>query len=285
MLAPRRHRAHVDTRRIETVHADTIPEQRTTRAPAGRIHGEHRHAPIREKAQQPGQQLVGDAALAGATGAGDADHRHLGGAQGPFLAHPGEFRLAEQSFLDRGNHLCDRDLVIDAHAVGIYRRDTLFRGALHEVLDHAEQSHVHAVARMVDTLDTVGLQFVDFLRCDGSAAAAEHADMRCAQFAQHVDHVAEELHVPALVGADRDAIGVLLQRRAHDFAHAAVVTEVNHFAPLRLDQATHHVDRRVMPVEQRRSRHEAQGLGIWTWFFARIAVRYGRRHVLSPREC
>ena len=82
------------------------------------------------------------------------------------------------------------------------------------------------------------------------------------QIAQPVDHVAEILVVPALVGTDRDAVGIFLDRGAHDVVDAAVVTEVDDLRALRLDQAPHDVDRGVVAVEQRRRGHEPQrGLG------------------------
>ena len=61
----------------------------------------------------------------------------------------------------------------------------------------------------------------------------------------------------ALVGADRDAVGVLLDGSPDDVLDAAVVAEMDHLGALRLDQAPHDVDRRVMAVEQGRRRDEA----------------------------
>ena len=53
------------------------------------------------------------------------------------------------------------------------------------------------------------MQLVDLGRHDHAAAAAEDLDVRAAAAAQQVDHVLEELDVPALVAADRDALGIL----------------------------------------------------------------------------
>ncbi len=62
----------------------------------------------------------------------------------------------------------------------------------------------------------------------------------------------------ALVRTQRDRVGVFLQRRTHHVLDAAVVAEMDHLGALRLDQAAHDVDRRVVAVEQARGRDEAQ---------------------------
>jgi hypothetical protein len=84
------------------------------------------------------------------------------------------------------------------------------------------------------------------------------ADVLAALLLQHVDHVLEVLVVAALVGADSDPIGILLDGRAHDVGDAAVVTKVDHFGAACLQQPADHVDGGVMAVEQRCRRHEAQ---------------------------
>src|SRR5690606_3659383 len=147
-----------------------------------------------------------------------------------------------------------------ALVAGGRRRGLLLRlpRPANQVLDHRHQTHLHAVVGVVDALHAVVLQLADLLRRDGAAAAAEHADVARAALAQHVHHVLEVLHVPALVGRDGDAVGVLLQGGAHHVLDAAVVPEVHHFHALGLDQAAHDVDRRVVPVEQAGSGDEAQ---------------------------
>jgi hypothetical protein len=115
---------------------------------------------------------------------------------------------------------------------------------------------------MVDALHPIGLQLGDLLRGDGAAAATEHPHMAGAAFAQHVHHVLEVLDVAALVGRQRDRIGVLLQRRAHHILDAAVVAEMDHLRALRLDQPAHDVDRRVVAVEQAGRGDEAQRAGV-----------------------
>ena len=111
---------------------------------------------------------------------------------------------------------------------------------------------------MIDALHTVGHEFVDLVRRDGAATAAEHADVPGAVLPEPVDHVAEVLDVPALVGTHGDAVGVLLDRGAHDLVHAAVVAEMHHLDAMGLDQPPHDVDRGVVAVEQRSRGDEAQ---------------------------
>ena len=82
--------------------------------------------------------------------------------------------------------------------------------------------------------------------------------MACAALAQHVHHVLEVFDVAALIGRQRDGIGILLQGRAHHVLDAAVVAEVNHLRTLCLNKPAHDVDRRVVAVEQTGGGDEAQ---------------------------
>ena len=73
---------------------------------------------------------------------------------------------------------------------------------------------------------------------------------------QQIHHVFEELDVAALVGGDRDALGVLLDRGVDDLLDRAVVAEMDHLGPLRLQDAAHDVDGGIVTVKQRRCGHE-----------------------------
>ncbi len=79
--------------------------------------------------------------------------------------------------------------------------------------------------------------------------------------AQLVDEVPEVLQVPALVGADGDTLRVLLQGGVDHLADAPVMPEMDHLAPLRLQDATHDRDRGVVPVEEAGGGDETDGTG------------------------
>jgi hypothetical protein len=68
--------------------------------------------------------------------------------------------------------------------------------------------------------------------------------------------------VTALVGADRDAIGVFLDRRAHDVIHTPIVPEMDNLGALRLNQASHDVDCGIVTIKQGCGGHKAQWRGL-----------------------
>jgi hypothetical protein len=119
----------------------------------------------------------------------------------------------------------------------------------HHLADHAGQAHALAVFGAVDPADAVSLQFADFRWDDHAAAAAKDLDVRAAAAFQQVHHVLEVFDMPALVGADGDALHVFLQRGRHHFVHRAVVSQVDHFGAHALQDAAHDVDGRIMAVE------------------------------------
>ena len=122
--------------------------------------------------------------------------------------------------------------------------------------DHSLQSEPLPVLGRKDARDAVVVQLLDLGADDDAAAAAVDANVLAAALAQQIDHVLEELDVPALVRADRDALHVFLQRRGDDLLDRAVVTQMDHFGAHALQNAPHDVDRRVVTVEQRRRRNE-----------------------------
>ena len=132
------------------------------------------------------------------------------------------------------------------------------RDAREHVVDHAGQPEAPTVLRRVDLLHAVALERRDLVRGDRAAAADDHAHVAVAALAQHVDHVGEIFVVAALVGADGDGVGVLVDGGAHDVGDAAVVPEMDHFRAARLQQAPDHVDGGVVAVEQRGGGHETQ---------------------------
>ena len=65
----------------------------------------------------------------------------------------------------------------------------------------------------------------------------------------------------ALVGADRNAVGVFLDGGTHHIGDRAVVAEMHDLDTFALDQAAHHVNGGVVSVEQRSGCHETHGRG------------------------
>src|SRR5690606_5185247 len=141
------------------------------------------------------------------------------------LAQGLEARRADGTVFECGQHLGDAEWFVVAHAFRQGARTPRLYGALDEVADHAGQAELHAVMRVIDALDAVGMQGGDFLRRDGAATTAEYTDVTGSGLAQHIDHVAEILVVPTLVGADGDTIGVLLNGGADDVGDRAIVPE------------------------------------------------------------
>ncbi len=215
--------------------------------------------------QEAQQQFVDNAGFAGAAGAGDAEHRRLAAGEIPFLAHAREFGFVVFRFLDRGKRMADGNLVVDRHdcvrRLAVVRRDACRlcgARAAHDILDHGDQTQVHAVVGVIDAFDAVGFEFLDLLRRDRSAATGEDADVRGIALFEHVDHVFEVFNMAALIRTQRDRVGVFLQRGAHDIFDAAVVAQVHDLGTVCLDQPAHDVDRRVVAVEQAGGRDKAQ---------------------------
>ena len=77
--------------------------------------------------------------------------------------------------------------------------------------------------------------------------------------AQGVTQVGEVLDVPALIGGDGHAVGILLDRGPDHIGDAAVVPEVDHLGALCLQDAPHDRDGCVVAVEEARRCDEAQG--------------------------
>jgi hypothetical protein len=155
-----------------------------------------------------------------------------------------------------------RDGAVVAH-VGNHFADDARRAcadALEHVLDHAGETECATVLGRVDLRDAVGFERGDFIRRNRAAAAHHHLDVRRAELAQHVDHVAEVFVVTALVTADGDAVRVLGDRGAHDVGNAAVVAEMHDLRATRLQQAADHVDGGRRARRTTRRRDERSGL-------------------------
>ena len=251
MLPAGRDRAHVHPLRSERVHSNAVAEQSAARATPGRVDSEHRDVHVRERADETIQYLVRHAALAGAAGAGNADYRRLGRPDLPFLAQFLERRLIEKAFLDRRDglgHRRHRGTILGDLGTGRAARGN---GASNEILDHRLEAEFHAVVGVVDALDAVFHQRGDLLGRDRAAAAAKDADVAGAHLLEPVHHVAEELVVTALVGADGNTVGVFLDGRTDDVVDTSVVAQMHDLDTLRLNQPAHDVDSGIVAVKER----------------------------------
>ena len=149
------------------------------------------------------------------------------------------------------------------------RKGARIAGSLHMTIQ---------TAVLIETLTALGAE-VRWASCnifstqDHAAAAAEDLDVTAPAFFQQVEHVAEELVVPALVRRHRDALGVFLDRCVDDLLHRSVVSEVDYLSTCRLGDATEDVDRRVVTVEQAGCRDKAD----LVFRLKRSATSRGRR--------
>ncbi len=258
----RRERAHVDVRMADRVHPDAVTEQRATGLAPRRVDRKDRDTQrVLLVEPEPAHQLVGERALARAAGARDAQHRRLHLARGgseivaKLLRNGATFETADEARERAGARIGIR--VAQRRERRRQRLREVHVGRGDDLVDHALQAELLPVLRREDPRDAVVVQRLDLGRHDDAATAAEHLDVPRAALAQQVDHVPEELDVAALVGRDRDAVRVLLQRAGDDLLDGAVVPEVDHLAAAGLQDAPHDVDRRIVAIEEARGRDEA----------------------------
>ena len=260
---PGREGAHVDVRVADCVHPDAIAEQRPAGLASRRVDREHRDAQrVAPVEAQATHEFVGERRLAGAAGAGDADDGRRCHCRRP-LSNPRQEGRIEIAVLDRGDHPRERAVVAGFESVETdWRNAARTRVAPRDhVVDHAAQAQGTAVLGGVDPGDAMRVQLAHLLGNDHAAAAPEHADPGAAPLAEHVHHVLEVLDVPALVGAHRDRMGVLVERGDDDLFHRAVVSEMDDFGARRLEDPAHDVDGRVVSVEQACRRDETDPCG------------------------
>jgi hypothetical protein len=256
------------------VHADAVAQQRTPALAAAGVDADDRDAQRVVLVQaQAADQLVRQARFARAARASDAQYRRLNRScqgnqvkrQRVFLFRiiaSGRFALVFQCCdqLRQRTPRCFGVALDGVESCGRVAGDVLV-AAHHHLADHAGQAHALAVFRTVDAAHAIGLQLADFGGHDHAAAAAKHLNVAAAAFAQQVDHVFEVLHMPALVGADGNALHVFLQSGGHHVVHTAVVAQVNHLGAHALQDAAHDVDGGIVPVEQAGSGHETHLVG------------------------
>ena len=250
--------AHEDTGPFapgpDRVHADAVTQQGSAALAPARVNGDQGHAQLVTLIEaQAADQFVGEARFAGTARAGDAQHGHAG-LQGRFTrgVHQRGIGLA---VFQRGDELGQGAPVEFAMTLDrcqcVRRVGAQVLVAQHDHLaDHAGQAHALTIFGAVDAAHAIGLQFTDLGRHDHAAAAAEYPDVGAAAAFQQIDHVLEVFDVATLVGADGNALGVLLQGGGDDFVDAAVVPEVDHFGAHAHQDAPHDVDGGVMTVKQ-----------------------------------
>ncbi len=244
---------------LDGVHADAVTEQRAASSLPRWVDGNDGdlEAVFLIEAEAA-DQLVGEAGLAGAAGAGDPQSQ--GWRDGTFFDRPrqtpvrGVFQLRDRPRQQPGVAPAQVQ-VLDLDRTAL--RQVEIAGG-HDIVDHPLQPEPGAILGRIHARHAVSMQFRDLLRHDHAAATAENLDLLAAPCPQQVDHVLEILDVPALVGRDGDALHIFLQRRIDDFLHRAVVAEMDHFGTSGLQDAPHDVDRGVMAVEQRGGGDEAQ---------------------------
>jgi hypothetical protein len=265
----------------DRVHADAVSQQRPAGTPPGWIDQQQRHAALGRIDPVAREQLVHHARLAGPARPREADHRRrrprapaceFGADRLDARALARSFRLEPGDESRHGDRIGGREtrhLVVDDGDRG--------RAALvQEGANHSLQAECATVLGAEDARDAERGERICLLARDRAASAAVDAHIRSTERRQTIDQVAEELHVPALIGGDRHRPRVLLDRRARDLLHRAVVTEMNHLRALVLEQAPHDVDRRVVAVEERRGADHAHALQR-----SRIP---GRRHARRVRH-
>ena len=261
VAAAGRERAEVDAVAVERVHPDAVAEQRAATAATGRVDGDDADAELVLLVEaEPAYELVGQRRLAGAAGAGDAEHR--GARRGRRGADRVEERRVEPVELGSGDGAGEGAALAGQHGVGgrLAIVPEIDVARLDHRVDHAGEAEALPVLGGEDR-DAGVAESRDLLGDDHAATTAVDLDVPGAPLAQRLDEVLEVLDVAALVGADRDALHVLVDRRVDDLLDGPVVAEVDDLGALRLQDAAHDVDRGVVAVEQRRRGDETDGVG------------------------
>jgi len=118
------------------------------------------------------------------------------------------------------------------------------------VVYHPLEPHPSSIFGRKDLGNAVTLYLSDLIGNDHPAAAAEYADMLRTPLHQLIADVLEKLHVPPLVAADRNTLGVLLDGRGNDLIHRAIMTQVYNLCAGRLENAADDIGRGVMAVKK-----------------------------------
>ncbi len=79
----------------------------------------------------------------------------------------------------------------------------------------------------------------------------------------------------ALVAGDGDALNIFFNGTFHNFMNTSVMTQVNDLRALALKDASHDIDCRVMPVEERGGRYNPD-LVLWLNIHVQVELGTGQ---------
>ena len=144
----------------------------------------------------------------------------------------------------------------------IKRGDCVEVSPFDQVVDHALKAHGPPIVRMVNALDTVCVQLLDFFWKDGSAPSTKNFNVPRIALVKQVLHVFEVLHVPSLIGSHGDGLRIFLNGRGDHFIDASVVTEMNDLTARPLHDSSHDVDGGVVSIKKAGCRNDAD-LVLW----------------------
>ena len=246
---------------LDGVHPDPVTEEGAPTLTAGRVNGENGDAQLVFLIEaESADQLVGQGRLAGPARSGDAEHgrpvvcgRSPDGVAG---------RLFEKSGF-RGRHGPGQGPLVSAKKGFDLRpdgRSEIVVALDYQLVDHLGQAHFLSILGRENAGHAVVLEQRDFRRDNGPPTAAVHPDVASPGGRQPVHQILEVLDVASLVGADGNALHVLLDGCGDDLVDRSVVAQVDHFGPLGLEQPAHYVDGGVVTVEQAGRRHEPHGV-------------------------
>src|SRR5690606_33439454 len=99
---------------------------------------------------------------------------------------------------------------------------------------HPFETHFTAIIRRVQAGNAIIMQFLYFLRQNGSSAAAKNFNMPAAVFIQQVFHVFKKFNMASLVTGDSNAMRIFFNSTFHNFSYRPVMSEVNDLCTLTL---------------------------------------------------
>ena len=243
--------AHEDVGMIYRVHTDAVAKQRAAASASGRINRQQRDAhALRLTEPKSADQFIRERRLTRPAGTGDAEYRYVFQRCGGLMQLGMEVPLGAD--LQPTEQPGEREMVplprMFQQLLGRQSRRHL--AARQHVFNHAVKAEFHAHLRGIHAAHAVVFKRARLLGHNHATAAGEHADLLAARLAQPADHVLQIFHMPALIRTDRNPLHILLQCRINDLPHRAVVPQMNHLRPLRLQTTPNDINRRIMPVKQ-----------------------------------